>query len=180
MEKTIKVWDPFIRLFHWGLVVSFAVAWLTAEKWDDVHEWAGYAAAALVGFRLLWGLTGPRYARFRQFIRSPRAIVNYTRASIRGDEPRYLGHNPAGAMMIVGLILTLGGTALTGWMLTLWSFRAYKWRLEQVHGLFTDLILIMVAIHLAGVIYASLRHKENLVRAMFSGRKRAPGKTDIA
>jgi cytochrome b len=179
MEQTVKVWDPYVRLFHWGLVISFAIAWFSAEKWDDLHEWAGWAAAALIGFRLLWGLGGPRYARFTQFIRSPRDVVKYTRASMQGDEPRYLGHNPAGAVMIVGLILAMGGTALTGWMLTLWSLRDYKWRIEPTHQFLSDLILVMVAIHVVGVIYGSLRHKENLVRAMFNGRKRAPEDADI-
>jgi len=179
MEPTVKVWDPFVRLFHWSLVISFAVAWFTAEKWDDLHEWAGYAAAALVAFRILWGVTGPRYARFKQFVRSPRTVFNYTRASIRGDEPRYLGHNPAGAVMIVGLILAMAGTALTGWLLTL-KIQGYQWKLEQAHYYLSDLMLIMVVIHLAGVIFASLRHKENLVRSMIDGRKRAPEQGDIA
>ena len=179
MERTVKVWDPLVRLFHWSLVVSFAVAWLTAEAWDDLHEWAGYAAAALIGFRLLWGLAGPRYARFTQFIRSPHAALDYIRASIRGDEPRYVGHNPAGAIMIVGLIVAMMGTALTGWMYTLDAFWGVEW-VEEMHELLANLMLIMVVVHVAGVILASLRHKENLVRAMINGRKRAPTTSDIA
>jgi len=179
MEKTVKVWDPFVRLFHWSLVVSFAIAWLTAEQWDDLHEWAGYAAAALIGFRLVWGLVGPRYARFTQFIRTPRKTWDYVRASIRGNEARYLGHNPAGAMMIVGLIVAMAGTALTGWMYTLDAFWGVEW-VEETHELLANLMLIMVGVHVAGVILASLRHKENLVRAMINGRKRAPGTSDIA
>lgn len=178
MEQTIKVWDPLVRLFHWSLVVSFAIAWLTADEWDDLHEWAGYAAAALIGFRLLWGLAGPRYARFRQFVRSPGTVMDYIRASVRGNEPRYLGHNPAGAVMIVGLILAMAGTALTGWMYTLDAFWGVDW-VEETHELLADLMLVMVGVHVAGVIVASLRHKENLVRAMINGRKRAPGDTDI-
>ena len=105
MEPTVKVWDPVVRLFHWSLVASFAVAWLTADEWDDLHEWAGYAAAALIGFRLIWGVVGPRYARFSQFMRSPGAVAAYLRATFVGREPRYLGHNPAGSLMILGLIL---------------------------------------------------------------------------
>ncbi|WP_422022339.1 cytochrome b/b6 domain-containing protein [Pyruvatibacter mobilis] len=179
MERTVKVWDPLVRLFHWSLVVSFAVAWLTADEWDVLHEWAGYAAAALIGFRLLWGLAGPRYARFRQFIRPPHAALDYIRASIRGDEPRYVGHNPAGAMMIVGLIVAMAGTALTGWMYTLDAFWGVEW-VEETHELLANLMLIMVGVHVAGVILASLRHKENLVRAMINGRKRAPKTSDMA
>ncbi len=179
MEQTVKVWDPVVRLFHWSLVVSFAVAWLTADEWDNLHEWAGYAAAALIGFRLMWGLIGPRYARFSQFIRSPGGVAAYIGASLKGKEPRYLGHNPAGSLMILGLILAMAGTAATGWMLTLNAFWGAEW-VEDTHEALANLMLFMVAAHVAGVVFASLRHKENLVRAMINGRKRAPESADIA
>ncbi|MDA1101606.1 MAG: cytochrome b/b6 domain-containing protein [Proteobacteria bacterium] len=179
MEQTIKVWDPFVRLFHWSLVVSFAIAWLTADEWDDLHEWAGYAAAGLIGLRLLWGLIGPKYARFSQFVRSRNAIMDYIRASILGGEPRYIGHNPAGGLMIVGLILAMAGTAFTGWMSTLNAFWGVEWA-EETHEALASFMLILVVIHVAGVVFASLRHKENLLRAMINGRKRVPEASDIA
>ncbi len=175
----VKVWDPLVRLFHWSLVVSFAVAWLTAEAWDGLHELAGYAAAALIGFRLFWGLVGPRYARFTQFVRMPRATLGYIRSSLRGGEPRYVGHNPAGALMILGLTLVLAGTALTGWMYTLDAFWGVEW-VEETHEFLANLMLILVGLHIAGVGFASLRHKENLVRSMINGLKRAPITSDIA
>lgn len=178
MEQTVKIWDPIVRLFHWSLVVSFAVAWLTADEWDRLHEWAGYAAAALIGFRLMWGLVGPRYARFSQFVRSPSEVAAYVRATIKGKEPRYLGHNPAGGLMIMGLIVAMAGTAATGWMLTLDAFWGAEW-VEEAHEVLANLMLFMVAGHLAGVVFASLRHKENLVRAMISGRKRAAEPSDV-
>jgi len=83
-NSDIKVWDPMVRVFHWGLVLSFAFAWITAESWEDMHLWAGYAAAVLIGFRLFWGLIGPRYARFTQFVRSPATAKNYAHAMLRG------------------------------------------------------------------------------------------------
>ena len=173
MERTMPVWDPLVRLLHWSLVVSFAVAWLTAEAWDDLHEWADYAAAALIGFRLIWGLVGPRFARFAQFLRSPASTLGYLSATLRGGEPRYLGHNPAGGAMIVVLLLTLLGTSATGWMYTLDAFWGVAW-VEQAHNALANLMLALVALHVAGVVFASLRHRENLVRAMQDGRKRAP------
>ena len=178
MERTIKVWDPFVRLFHWSLVFSFAIAWLTADEWDDLHEWAGYAAAGLIGLRLLWGLIGPKYARFAQFVRSRDAVLNYIRASILGGEPRYIGHNPAGGLMIVGLILAMAGTAATGWLSTLNAFWGMEW-VEETHEALASFMLILVLLHVAGVIFASLRHKENLVRAMINGRKRVPEASDV-
>jgi cytochrome b len=71
MGSTVKVWDPFVRVFQWGLVVNFAVVWFSTDTWDNFHETAGCVAAALFGFSLLWGLAGPKCARFSQFVRSP-------------------------------------------------------------------------------------------------------------
>jgi cytochrome b len=178
LEPTVKVWDPIVRLFHWCLVVSFAVAWLTADTWDDIHEFAGYAAAALIGFRLVWGLVGPRYARFTQFVRSPRETLRYLGNMIRGRERRHLGHNPAGGMMVVGLIVVLAGTALTGWMYTTDAFWGVEW-VEETHEFLANLMLILVTLHVAGVVFASFRHRENLARAMVIGRKRAPQSGDV-
>lgn len=172
-ERTIKVWDPLVRLFHWGLVVSYAVAWLTADLWDDMHEWAGYMAAGLIAFRLVWGFIGPKYARFTQFVRSPARVVRYLGSILRGRKVRYIGHNPAGAVMILALMFTILGTALTGWMYTLDAFWGVDW-VEETHEFLADVTLILVLGHVAGVILTSLRHKENLARAMIIGRKRAP------
>ncbi|MDX9999005.1 MAG: cytochrome b/b6 domain-containing protein [Phenylobacterium sp.] len=175
----IRVWDPMVRVFHWGLVVSFALAWLTAESWEDLHHFAGYAAAALIGFRLVWGLAGPRYARFGQFVRRPSEVIGYLRAVARGREPRYLGHNPAGGAMIMMLILVMALTALTGWMYTTDTFWGADW-VEETHEAAATAMLGLVALHVAGVVLASLRHKENLALAMLTGRKRPPGPADVA
>lgn len=175
----IRVWDPMVRVFHWGLVVSFALAWLTAESWEDLHHFAGYTAAALIGFRLIWGLTGPRYARFGQFVRRPSEVIGHLRAVATGREPRYLGHNPAGGAMIMMLILVMALTALTGWMYTTDTFWGADW-VEETHEVAATAMLGLVALHVAGVVLASLRHKENLALAMLTGRKRPPGPTDVA
>ena len=178
-EATIKVWDPFLRLFHWSLAVSFLVAWVSADAWDDLHIWAGYAAAGLIAFRLLWGLIGPRYARFRQFLRAPGSELRFLGAMLKGREARYIGHNPAGAAMILGLLLVMATTALTGWMYTTEAFWGVDW-VEDTHEALANLLLAMVLLHIAGVILASLRHRENLVAAMVTGRKKAPRAGDIS
>ncbi|ESR23968.1 cytochrome b/b6 domain-containing protein [Lutibaculum baratangense] len=178
-EPSIKVWDPLVRLFHWSLAVSFAVAWLTAEDWGDLHEWAGYAAGALIAFRVVWGLVGPTYARFGNFVRSPATVTRYLSDVARGREPRYIGHNPAGGLMIVALIVGLAGTALTGWMSTLDAFWGIEW-VEETHEVLANVMLGLVLLHIGGVVLASLRHRENLARAMVIGRKRAPGASDVA
>lgn len=176
---SIRVWDPLVRLFHWSLAASFALAWLTAEAWEDLHYWAGYAAGALIAFRFVWGLFGPRYARFRQFIRSPRESARYLFAILRSREPRYLGHNPAGGLMILALLAVLSVTALTGWMYTTEAFWGAEW-VEELHEGAASLVLFMVVLHVAAVLLASLRHRENLAGAMITGRKRRPEPTDIA
>ena len=174
----VKVWDPFIRLFHWMLAGGIAVAWLSAEEWDALHEWTGYLIAGLLAARLIWGLVGSRYARFSQFLQPPAAVLAYVRNILTGRERRYLGHNPAGAAMILALVAVIAGTAVTGWMGTLDRFWGIEW-VEEIHETLANLILVLVAVHLAGIALASLRHHENLVRAMISGRKRAPSGTDV-
>jgi len=177
-HPTIRVWDPFVRLFHWSLAVSFGIAWLTAEEWSDLHKWAGYAAAALIALRLVWGVTGPRYARFSQFVRSPAEVLRYLAAMRRKREPRHLGHNPAGGLMIIALLSTMAATAVTGWMFTLDAFWGVQW-VEEAHGVLANLMLALVILHVAGVLVASLHHRENLARAMVTGQKRAPEPGDV-
>lgn len=175
----IKVWDPFVRLFHWTLVLSFAVAWFSAKSWSDLHVWAGYAAGSLIGLRALWGVVGTRYARFSQFVRSPRSVLAYIKAIALGGEGRYLGHNPAGGAMVVALLLAMLATAVSGWALTTDAFWGDT-TMQRLHDDLAKVLLLMVCAHLAGVVLASLRHGENLVVAMLHGRKRAPGDEDVA
>lgn len=174
----VRVWDVMVRLFHWSLVASFATAWLSAEDWRSLHEWAGYAAGALIIFRLIWGLVGTRYARFRQFLRSPAHIAAYLRDILRGREARYLGHNPAGGAMIAALLLSMAALCLTGWLYTTDLFWGVEW-VEDLHEALANLLLALVVLHILGVIVASYRHGENLVHAMITGRKRVPRGADI-
>lgn len=172
----IRVWDPIIRVFHWGLVAAVAVAWLTGDEWDDLHVFAGYAVAGLVTARLLWGLIGGHYARFSQFLRAPSTVLAYLRDMRQGRERRYLGHNPAGAAMIVLLLATLAGTAWTGWLLE----NDAGDMVEELHEVLANGLLVLIALHVGGVILASMRHHENLARAMVTGDKRAAEEGDIA
>ncbi len=177
--NSIRVWDPLVRLFHWSLALSFGVAWFSANSWDDLHIWAGYAAGALVLARIAWGVIGTRYARFARFIRSPSAVLDYLKQIARGGETRYVGHNPAGGAMIVALMLAMLATSLSGWALNTDAFWGVAW-MQRLHNGLASGLLLMVCVHLAGVLLASLRHRENLVAAMISGRKRAAQPNDIA
>lgn len=174
----VRVWDLFVRAFHWALVLSFAVAWLTSHTSEAVHHVAGYAAAGLVVLRLLWGLVGTHYARFGQFAREPRTVLKYLAEIANGREARYLGHNPAGGAMIIALLLAMALTAFTGWMMTTDQYWGVEW-VSRAHDWIAHGLLVLVCLHLVGVTVASLRHRENLVGAMLTGWKRAPGKSDI-
>ena len=174
----IRVWDPFVRTFHWALAASFAVAWLSSENAEGLHNAAGYVAGALVALRVVWGFVGPGYARFAQFVRSPETVIDYLRAIKDLSERRYIGHNPAGGAMIVVLLAAMAATAISGWLLTTDAFWGST-ALQRVHSLLAHGVLALVAVHLGGVALASLRHHENLVRAMVVGVKRGAGPSDV-
>lgn len=172
---SVKVWDALVRAGHWTLVICIAAAWFVHGQW---HEWLGYAALAVVALRVVWGLIGSRYARFGQFVRSPALTLAYGRQILAHREPRHIGHNPLGAWMIVALLLTLAGVCASGWLYTTDRFWGEEW-VEDIHEGLTNVLLTLVALHVAGVIFSSLRHGENLVRAMINGRKRAPAPGDV-
>ncbi len=171
-EEEVRVWDPLVRLFHWSLVAGIAIAWITADELEKVHEWTGYFVAALVGIRIVWGFVGTRHARFSQFVKGPREVLEYMGRIARGRAERHIGHNPAGGAMIIALLATIIVVSATGWMMTLDAFWGVDW-VEEAHEISANLILLLVALHVAGVIHASISHGENLVRAMITGRKRA-------
>jgi cytochrome b len=173
-----RVWDPLVRTFHWSLVASFFVAYFTAHSIATIHHWAGYAAGALVLLRLVWGVLGTPHARFSHFVRHPKTVFAYLAAIARGEEARHLGHNPAGGAMIVALILAMGGTALSGWMMTTDQFWGVGW-VNRLHELLAHGLLLLVFVHVGGVVLASLRHRENLVLAMITGRKRPAEPGDV-
>ena len=111
----VKVWDPAVRAFHWLLVAAFFIAYFTDEKdVRDIHVIAGYTVLALVLFRVVWGFVGSRHARFSDFVGSPARAVRYALQAVKGTAARHLGHNPAGGLMIMTLLLSLLGTTFTG------------------------------------------------------------------
>lgn len=211
--KTIRVWDPVIRIGHWTLVLAFFTAYFTEDDFLSLHVWAGYVVGAVICIRLIWGLVGTKYARFSDFVRSPAAALRYLRLLTRHRAPRYLGHNPAGGLMIIALLVSVSGAVYSGLMLYAieeqagplagWvaedgssmslpsvvpTTRADEpddgdqqaegkdeefW--EEVHEIFANLALLLIALHVAGVAYSSYMEKENLAKAMLTGRKRADG-----
>ncbi|HAN54929.1 MAG TPA: cytochrome B, partial [Betaproteobacteria bacterium] len=157
--RKILVWDVPVRVFHWLMVLSFAGAYLTAEseRWRLLHVSLGYTMAGLVGFRIVWGLMGTRYARFSTFVRGPKAVARYLGAMLRGQPEHHTGHNPAGALAIVALLgLTLVVTA-SGW--ATYNDIAGDW-LEEVHEAAANVMLAVIGVHVAGVLLSSWLHRE--------------------
>ena len=177
-----KVWDLPLRLFHWLLVISFSVAYLTAENLLNVHTWAGYTVGGLLIFRVILGFIGNKYARFSDFICSPKESVEYVKSLITSNAKRYKGHNPAGAAMIVLLLIALLFTVVSGIAVYgadqnagLLSFidKGSEEFWEESHEFFANFTLVLVVIHVIGVAVESKIHKENLVKSMFNGNKQS-------
>lgn len=169
---TVKVWDPLVRVLHWSLATLFLVAYATADEVEKVHIAVGYTIAAVVTLRVIWGFVGPQHARFSNFVRSPAATLTYLRDVMLFRAPRYIGHNPAGGAMIVALLVMIAGSCVTGVMMTTDAYWGSK-VLEEVHEVFANLTVGLVVFHVLGVLLASFEHRENLVKAMVTGRKRA-------
>ncbi len=183
----VKIWDIALRLFHWALVVAFALAAYSAYQdkfgiYANMHTYAGVTILILICWRILWGLAGSESARFTSFVRGPGAIMGYLK---HGDAAKCPGHNPLGALSVMLMLLLLLAQAVMGLFATDDMFfsgplseQAGEWggRLTRWHKQ-TGLVLIGLAgLHIAVVLYYTLIKKAGLVRAMITGRKTAPKK----
>ncbi|MCF8150904.1 MAG: cytochrome b/b6 domain-containing protein [Burkholderiaceae bacterium] len=172
--ETRRVWDLPTRMFHWSLVASFLIAFLTSdsEKLRDVHVLAGYSLAGLITFRLLWGFVGGKYSRFADFLPTPQKLIDYLKSLLVGKPRHYVGHNPAGAVAIF-LLLGFGAVAaLSGWA-TYEEVGGHF--MEELHETAANGMMALVVIHIVGVIVSSSLHRENLVLAMITGWKSKQG-----
>ena len=168
--REVAVWDPAVRIFHWTLAAS--IGWeMLAEAGTDRHEAVGYLILALVLFRLAWGFLGPRHARFADFLVRPMRTLGYLAEIARGRPRRYLGHNPAGGAMVLALLTAAAATAVSGWAMTTDALWGADW-IENLHEALANGAVALVAFHVAGVLLAGIQHRENLLRAMITGRKR--------
>lgn len=181
------VWDRGVRVFHWLLVLVVAGALLTGLLGDastlDIHVILGTTVATLIIFRVIWGFWGSTYARFGSFVPSPFAVFRHARELLRGEASHHTGHNPVGSAMILALLVMLGIIVVTGTIVLggvvkegpLAPFTAFAIgaQSKEVHELFAYLLLALIGLHVVGVLIESTRTRENLVRAMVSGRKLA-------
>lgn len=183
---SIKVWDPLVRIGHWVLAASFLVAFSTEDDLITLHSFAGYLALAVIAVRIPWGLIGTRYARFTSFVRRPSVAMAYLRDVAAFRPARHIGHNPAGGLMIVAILVTMVLVGVTGIAALAIEDHAgplaahaaggaplWLRALGKSHEALANFMLVLVIGHLAGVVVACLQHRENLIRSMFTGLKEA-------
>lgn len=182
----IKVWDPLIRISHWLLAASFFIAYFSTESFIHLHILAGYTLGIILLTRLAWGLVGSYHARFSNFVTPPSQAAGYIIDSLRNNAERYHGHNPAGGLMVIVLLVILTLLFMTGVVLyaaqeqagplAAWfvdSSDPFDETIETIHEILSDLMIGLITIHVSGVLIESLLHRENLIRAMITGDKRA-------
>ena len=164
------MWDPLVRIVHWTVAAGCVLNLFVLES-GDVHDVVGYVVAAAMAARIVWGFVGPGYARFSDFVRGPREIRSYLSDNLRGRARRYIGHNPAAAVMMLALMALVVGVSVTGYMMGTDAYWGVEW-VEHLHEWFADAILVLALLHAAAAIVESVRHRENLVWSMVTGRKR--------
>jgi len=178
MTKKILVWDVPTRVFHWLQALSFLGAYLTAdsEKTREIHVTLGFILFGLIAFRLVWGFVGTKHARFSSFIFHPSTVITYVRSLLQNNAQHFVGHNPIGSIAI-WLLLGMGiGLGVTGVMLLQDDVAD---SVVDIHAYLTNGMLVVIAGHLVGVAMSSFLHKENLVRAMITGRKQGSAQQGI-
>ena len=183
----VKVWDVPVRVVHWALVGLILFSWWSGKEGGmtmTYHMWSGYAILTLVIFRVAWGFVGSTHARFRDFIYAPRALVDYARTLTGRRAAVYAGHNPVGGLSALLMLLSLlvqTGTGLfsnddilTEGPLYGYVTKATSDWLTTVHNYNFNVLLTLAGIHIAAILYYWIYKRENLVAAMFTGRKRLP------
>ncbi len=171
VKQVIMVWDMPVRVFHWMLVICFAGAWLTSEseRLAMIHYAFGYTASLLVLIRLVWGVIGTRYARFSQFLKTPKAVIEHFMAMLRGHPHHDVGHNPAGGLVMFALMLFILLIGFTGYLTVKEFFGNF---VSEIHEAVASLVLGLVVVHIIAAIGMSVIEKQNLVRSMVTGTKK--------
>ncbi len=180
----ITLWDLPTRLFHWGLVGTIAVCWVSGELLDDamtLHIWAGYCALALLLFRVMWGFFGSETARFSQFVTSPPQVAAYVRTLLQRKPGTHAGHNPLGGwsvlvLLALSLTVTVSGLFSNDEVST-WGPLAHRItpdlsdRLSDMHGIAFNVLAGVIALHVLAVLFYRLYKRDNLILPMITGRK---------
>lgn len=166
-----RVWDPVVRVFHWGVAGAFLANAFMTEPGKTMHLWIGYGVAALVLLRVVWGFIGTRHARFADFVPGLTAVRRQLTEMAGWQRVAHAGHSPLGALMILNLLASLAGVVVSGHMLTTVAYFGVGW-VETLHESLVLWIKVSVALHVLAVLVESARTGVNLAAAMITGRKR--------
>ena len=166
----VRVWDPLVRLFHWALVLCIALNLFVLEDGAAGHRWTGYLATSLIVLRIVWGFVGSRHARFADFGPTrPRLLAHWQRMKTGEPDP-HPGHNPAGALMMLALMVLVLGLGLSGYMMGTDAFWGEEW-LENTHELIANSLMALAGVHILAALLMSHIEGVNLPRAMVTGVK---------
>jgi cytochrome b len=171
--KSVRVWDPFVRIFHWSLVLSMTANAFFTEGDGAIHQWIGYVVAALIVARIVWGFVGTAHARFSSFPPSLHASMDQLADISVGRRKIHIGHTPLGAFMIYNLLLTVLVICASGYLMTTDAFWGAEWT-EDLHKGAVTWMEISAVVHVIAVMFESVRTKVNLPRAMITGYKHLP------
>ncbi len=168
--NAVPVWDRFVRFFHWSLVACVVFDFVLDDDGKTVHQWVGYAAAALVVARIVWGFVGSPHARFADFFPTPARVAAHLRALAGGRLPHHEGHNPLGALMMLALMALVLALGVTGWLQTTDAFWGDE-TMEAVHEALANTLVALAVLHAAAAIVMGRLERTNLVKAMVTGVK---------
>ncbi len=167
--KKIRVWDPHVRILHWTLVAC-VFGNLLNESGYPIHRALGMLASAVVVIRIVWGFVGTPHARFSDWLPWPSRLIPYLKALLRNRAPRHIGHNPAGALMMLALMALVLGLGISGFLMTTDAFYEDE-TLLAVHQTLVGILTGAILLHVAGALFESWKHRENLVASMIHGDK---------
>lgn len=172
LKNPVKVWDPFVRMFHWSLVSCVMLNQFVLEAGETAHQWAGYIACALVLARVVWGFVGSRHARFADFFPTPARLSAHLKAVRQGQHPQHLGHNPVAAVMMLGLMLLILLLGVSGWLQGTDAFFGEEWLME-LHEVLANGLLLAAGLHAGAALVMGRLERVGLVRAMITGVKQS-------
>ena len=175
--RTVRVWDRFVRLFHWCLVACVLTNFFIVDDGETLHQWLGYTASALVCARIVWGFIGSGHARFADFFPTPARIREHLRHLLSGAQDFHDGHNPVGALVMLAMLALVLSLGLSGFMQTTDLFWGEKW-LQELHEGLASTLIAFSALHAAAAIIMSHVERTNLIGAMITGIKVRNGRGD--
>lgn len=174
-DLSVRVWDPFVRIFHWGLVACVVLNYFFVDDGEALHQWAGYIACGLIVARVVWGFVGSQYARFENFFPTPARLRAHVAAVRDRKREFHPGHNPLGAVMMLALMALVLALGISGFLQTTDAFWGEEW-LQDFHAYLGTALISLAGVHAVAAIVMGRLEGVNLIGAMITGVKRQRGK----